>query len=201
MVLSTVIFGWIGILIFLGILFTFQRLAINNEYAFLHLLMAIMYATWLPLPLVLYQWLDSDILLVGTVFGLLYLILIVIAMALQTGHIAYLTKHNEDGKITDALGNYMMATLSNPYESLLGVFKCIWAIFLGVTFWQNGELLMVGLMTLFGLFFFYYLFMMLDASLVTRVKLFAKVKPNPIIINLEVLFFFIILLGYMTVKI
>jgi len=134
MVYSTVILGWIGILIFLTIILYFKRWQKNNEYAFLHLLMAIMYATWLPLPIVFYQLIGSDTLLVGVMFGLTYIILLVIVMALQTGHIAFITKHNEDGEITDVLGSYMMATLSNPYESLLGVFKCIWAIFVGIAF-------------------------------------------------------------------
>ncbi len=173
-------------------------MARNNEYAFLHLLMAVMYAMWFPLPLALYQLLNSDILLVGTIFGLAYLVLLVITMTLQTGHITFIIRHNEDHSITDKHGDYMMATLTNPFESLLGVFKCIWAIFLGITFWQSGEILMTILMLLFGLLIFYYLFIMLDASLVKRVKLFSKVKPNPFIINLETLFFFIILMSYVT---
>src|SRR5690625_6750337 len=78
-------------------------------------------------------------LLIGTVFGSVYLILLVVTMVLQTGHIAFIIKPNEGGEITDRLGGYMMATLSNPYESLLGVFKCIWAIFLGITFWQHDR--------------------------------------------------------------
>lgn len=200
MVFSTMILGWIGILIFLTIIFTFQKMIKNNEYAFLHLLMAIMYAVWLPLPFVLFQLLDSDVLLVGTVFGSVYLILLVIGMVLQTGHLAFITKHNENGEITDSQGNYMMATLSQPYESLVNVFKCIWAIFLGITFWQNEEMLMAGLMFLFGLFIFYYLFIILDASLIKRIKLFAIMKPNTFLVNFETLFFFISLLIYLTFK-
>ena len=66
--------------------------------------MAVMYAMWLPLPFVLYQLLNSDMLLIGTVFGSVYLILLVVTMVLQTGHIAFITKHNEGGEITDRLG-------------------------------------------------------------------------------------------------
>lgn len=201
MVYSTMIFGWVGILIFLTIIFTFQKMIKSNEYALLHLLMAIMYAMWLPLPFVLYQLLDSDTLLVGTVFGSVYLILLVIGMTLQTGHIAFLTKHNENGEITDSQGNYMMATISNPFESLVNVFKCVWAIFLSITFWQTGEIFMAGLMFLFGLFLFYYLFIALDASLLKRIKLFTKMKPNTFLVNFETLLFFITLLFYMTFKV
>lgn len=198
MVLSALIFGWIGVLIFFTIIFTLQKMLKSNEYAFLHLLMAIMYATWLPLPLVLYQLLDSDLLLVGTVFGSAYLILLIIAMALQTGHLAFIAKHNENNEITDSQGKYIMATLSRPYEGLVNVFKGVWAIFLGMTFWQNEDILMAILMMLFGLFIFYYLFIILDASLVKRIKLFEKLKPNNILVNIETLSFFIILLTYIT---
>ncbi|MBP1971505.1 hypothetical protein J2Z83_003656 [Virgibacillus natechei] len=198
MLISTMTLGWIGVLLFLTIIFTVQKMMKNNEFAFIHILMALMYAMWLPLPLALNQLLNSEILQVGTIFGFVYLIMLVITMALQTGHITYLVKHNDDKSITDEQGNYMMATLSNPFESLLGVFKCIWAIFLGITFWNSGEMVMAGLMFLFSLLLFYYLVILLDKSLVKRIKLFSKVKPNPYIINLETLFFFIILMSYIS---
>ncbi|MGF3115337.1 hypothetical protein ACQV2R_08270 [Facklamia sp. P12937] len=198
MLFSTIIFGWIGILIFLLILFNFKKMTENNEYALLHLMQAIMYAMWLPLPFVLYQLLDSDILLVGSVFGSVYLILLVAGMALQTGHIAFLAKYNEDKKISDSQTNYMMATLSHPYEGLVNFFKCLWAIFLGLCFWQKGEGIMAVVMFLFGLFIFYYLIIILDASLVKSVKLFEKIKPNTVLVNVETFLFFLTLMVYIT---
>ncbi|MET3322714.1 UNVERIFIED_ORG: hypothetical protein ABIC97_005867 [Peribacillus simplex] len=48
MLISTIILGWIGVLIFLIVVFSFQKMAKNNEYAFMHILMALMYAMWLP---------------------------------------------------------------------------------------------------------------------------------------------------------
>ncbi|MFD2045295.1 hypothetical protein ACFSTA_16545 [Ornithinibacillus salinisoli] len=201
MLFSTMIIGWIGVLIFFVIVFTFQKMAKNKEFAFMHILMGLMYAMWLPLPLALYQLLNSELLQIGTIFGLTFLLMLVITMALQTGHITFIVKHNDDKAITEKNADYMMATLSNPFESLAGVFKCIWAFFLGITFWNSGEMLMASLMFLFSLLFFYYLFIMLDTSLIKRVKLFSKVKPNPFIINLEALFFFIILMSYITFNI
>ncbi|MGY0692022.1 hypothetical protein ACW2QC_04415 [Virgibacillus sp. FSP13] len=59
MLLSTIILGWIGILIFFIIIFTFQKLAKNDELGFLHLLMAFMYSMWLPLPMTVNNLLDS----------------------------------------------------------------------------------------------------------------------------------------------
>ncbi|MFE4242692.1 hypothetical protein [Peribacillus butanolivorans] len=200
MLISTIILGWIGVLIFLIVVFSFQKMAENNEYAFMHILMALMYAMWLPLPIALNRLLNLGPLQVGTIFGLAYLLMLVITMTLQTGHITYIIKHNDDQSITDKQGDYMMATLSNPFEGLVNVFKSIWALFLAITFWNSGGMLMASLMTLFSLLLFYYLFIMLDTSLVKRVKLFSKLKPNPYIINLETLLFFIILMSYITLN-
>lgn len=192
MLISTMILGWIGVIIFLILILTFHKLVSGNEFAFLHLLMAIMYAMWFALPLLLYELLNSDVLLVGTMFGLAYLFSLVISMALQTGHIAFITKNNEDYSITDKLGEYIMSTLSNPFESLLGVFKGIWAMFLGIAFWQNDEILMASIMFIFASFIIYYLFIMLDTSLVKKVKLFSKIKANSYFVNLETFLFFTI---------
>lgn len=201
MLISTIILGWIGILIFLIIVFTFHKLIKNNEFAFLHILLALMYAMWFPLPLTLYQLLNSKILQVGTIFGLVYLFMLVITMTLQTGHISYIVKHNDNKLITDEHRDYMMATLSNPFEGIANVFKSIWALFLGITFWNSGEILMASVMFLFTLLFFYYLFIILDTSLIKRFKFFSNAKANTFLINLETLFFFIVLMSYITFNI
>ncbi|MEN2466006.1 hypothetical protein [Ornithinibacillus sp. JPR2-1] len=198
MIISTVIMGWIGILIFLIIIFTYQKLAKLNEYAFIHLLMALMYAMWLPLPFALNTLLQSDSLQVGSIFGFVYLMMIVITMTLQTGHISYIVKHNEDKSITEKQGQYMMATLSNPFELLANIFRCVWSLFLGIAFWSSGQVLMASLLLLFSLFVFYFFAIMLDTALVKRVTFFSKVKPNPILVNLETLLFFIVLVSYVT---
>lgn len=201
MLISTMILGWIGILIFLIIVFTFHKLIKNHEFAFLHTLFALMYAMWFPLPLTLYQLLNSEILQVGTIFGLVYLIMLVITMTLQTGHISYIGKHNSNKSITDKQGEYMMATLSNPFEGVANIFKSIWALFLGITFWKSGEILMANIMFLFTLLIFYYLFIVLDTSLIKRIKFFSKAKANTFIVNFETLFFFIVLMIYITFNI
>lgn len=194
MLISTLILGWFGVFLFLIIVFSFRKLAANNEFAALHLIMAVMYAMWLPLPIALYQLLDSELLLTGTIFGLTYLLMLIITMTLQVGHISYITKHHVDQK----QGEYMMATLSNPYEMLVNVFKCIWALFLAITFWKNDELFMAVMMTLFSLLLFYYLLLILQTSITKQIKLLSKVKPNPFLINIETLLFFILLMSYIS---
>lgn len=86
-------------------------MAKNNEFAFLHFLLAWMYAFWLPVPLALNQLLDFDYLQTGNIFGFLYLIMLILTMVLQMGHITYIVKNNTGQAITDKQGEYMMATL------------------------------------------------------------------------------------------
>ena len=198
MLLPTIILGWLGILIFLIIISSFQKMMRNNEYGLLHMLMAFMYALWLPLPLTLYYLLDLDVLLVGTVFSLVYLIMLVITMTLQTGHITYIVKHNAENSITNSHTNYIMATLSNPFEAMANVFKSMWALFLGITFWTIGETLIASFMFLCSLFIFYYLCLAINSSLIKRMALFSKVKSNTVLTNLETLLFFGALMIYIT---
>jgi hypothetical protein len=199
MITAAVILGWIGIFIYLAVIFLVKKLMKGNEFGFIHILFALMYAMWLPLPVVLYQLLGSEVLLVGSIFAYLYLFMLIISMALQTGHINYLVKRNEGKEISEAQGAYMMATLTNPFESIAGVLQSIWALFLAIAFWENGVIWMAALMVAFSLLFFYYLFMALDSSLVKRVKLFSRVKPNTYFINLGTLVFFLVLVLYISV--
>jgi hypothetical protein len=182
------------------VIFSVKKLMKGNEFGFIHIIFALMYATWLPLPVALYQLLGSEVLFAGSLFAYLYLFMLIISMALQTGHINYLVKQNEGKEISDEQGAYMMATLTNPFESVAGVFQSIWALFLAIAFWENGVLWMAILMSAFSLLFFYYLFMALDASLVNRIKLFSRVKPNTYFINLGTLIFFFSLVLYISVS-
>lgn len=200
MLTFTIIMGWLGIIIYLTIIFTFHKMMQHNEFALLHLLMAFMYSLWLPLPLALYQQLSWDPLQIGTIFGFSFLIMLIMTMTFQTGHIVYLTKQNEDQSISHKHGNYLMAMLTDPFEGLIGMLKSVWAIFLSIAFWMNDEFLMAGLMMLFSLLFIYYFSIVLNTTLVKKVKLFSLVKPHPYITNIETLIFFIVLIGYLTLQ-
>lgn len=199
MLFSTVVLGWIGVFLFVVIIFTFQHLLTCKEHAFLHMIMAFMYVMWLPLPFVFYQLLQSDVLFIGSVFGTAYLLLLVVTLLFQAGHIKFLQKKDRAGDVPKVLGEYMMVTLSNPFESFLGILKGLWALFLAISFWQLGDMVMFGLMAIFGLFLFYYLCLTLNASLVKQVAFLEKIKPNRVIVNLETLVFFLILMIYLTV--
>lgn len=200
MLISAIILGWIGVFIFIVIISFYKSMTNNNEFALLHLFITFMYVMWLPVPIALSKLLTSEVLYVGSIFGFTYILMLVITMAFQVGHIASIVKHNGDKSITHQQANYMMRTLSNPYEGIANVFKCIWSIFLAITFWKNGELLMAGIMSFFSLLLFYYLLIVVDASSVRKLKVISKLKPTTYFTNLETLLFFIILIGYMTFK-
>ncbi|MGY0692023.1 hypothetical protein ACW2QC_04420 [Virgibacillus sp. FSP13] len=91
----------------------------------------------------------------GTIFGLTYLIMLIITMGLQTGHIVHIVKQ-EQNKDWEERSSWMMATLSGSFEGLTGVFKSIWTLFLGIAFWENDNFLLASLMFLFSLLFFYF---------------------------------------------
>lgn len=201
MLVSTVVLGWAGIILFLILIGSLKKLSSKNEYAFIHLLIAFINVMWLPLPYSLYRILDSEILLVGTIFGTVYLLMLIITMAFQTGHIAFIVKNNQQNEISAEQGNYMMATLSNPFEGMAGVLKSLWALFLAIGFWINNEELMAIIMAIFSILFIYYLFIVVDASLLKTVKFISSVKPNRYLINLEMISFFVILLSYVTLQI
>jgi hypothetical protein len=136
----------------------------------------------------------------GSLFGYTYLMMLIISMALQTGHIHYLVKQNEGKKISDEQGAYMMTMLTHPFEAVAGVYQSIWALFLALAFWEGGGLWLAMLMGVFSLLFFYYLFLELDASLVKRIKLFSRVKPNIYFTNLSTLIFFFSLVLYISIS-
>lgn len=192
------IFGWTGVILFLFLSFSYQKLAESNEFALVHIVMAIMYATWLPLPFTLNHILKIEYLQIGTIFGIVYLLLLVSAMTLQAGHITFIVKENDNRGITDIQGEYMMFTLSNPFEATVNIFKCIWALFLALAFWNQNERVMAVIMLFFSFLIFYYLAIVLNTVMVKQMKLFSWVKQNIYFTNLETFSFFFVLLIYLT---
>ncbi|MGE7601581.1 hypothetical protein ACQKL5_03655 [Peribacillus sp. NPDC097675] len=199
MLLSTVILGWIGILLFLFIATTFNKLAKNNEFGFLHLLMAVMYVMWLPIPIAMTHLLNNEALQVGMIFGIIYLSMMIITMALQTGHIVHIEREVNKSTTQEERSNHMMATLSGPFELLANILKCIWALFLTIAFWENNNFLLAIIMSLFCLLIVYFLAILVDISLLKRIKFFGRFKPNPYFFNIETFCFFLILMSFISI--
>lgn len=201
MLISTTILGWLGIFIFLIIIISFKKLITNNEFAFIHILMALMYAMWLPLPIALNHILRSEYMQIGTIFGFLYLFMLVFTMTFQAGHITFIVKNNDKKLINNKQEEYMMSTLSKPFEGLANVFKCIWTLFLAIAFWLNDEIIMAIIMSIFSLLLIYYLIIVMDTVLMKRITLISKLKANIYVTNIETITFFSTLMVYITYNI
>jgi len=158
--------------------------------------MALMYAMWLPLPKILSEMLNNETLIVGEIFGVTYLIIMIITMSLQTGHLVYIEKQENNKVIWEERNNWIMATFAGPLEVLANIFKCIWALFLAIAFLNNNNLLMGTFMLLFSSLIVYFLIILINQSLVKPLKFLSVIKSNPYFFNLETFLFFLILMIY-----
>jgi len=192
----TLICGYMGILIFMIIVLFFKKLNDNKEYGFIHLLMAFMYVMWLPIPIALYKIINNPLLIIGTIFGFTYLVMMVITMIIQTGHLVYVVKQ-ENREIWQKQTDLMFATFGGPYEVFANILRGIWAVFLAIYFWENFNVTMAILMTIYGALAVYYLLLVIKISMVEHYNIFNRIKSNSIFFNIETLVFFIILIIYM----
>jgi len=195
--------GILGIIIFVIIILIFQNLLKNNESGFLHLLMAFMFVCWLPIPVVTYIELKSyDFLLIGALLGMVSLIIYIVTMILQAGHLSYSAKiSNEDSEFWRKSDEWMLnGILGGQVELLAGFLKGIWVIFFTIAFWLDGQILFAFISIMYSLFAIIYLLKLLDTSLVRGIKIFKILPINSLIINLETSSWFFILLIWLKLK-
>lgn len=197
MVITTFVIGLLGIVLFIVILSSFQKLLTSNESGFLHLLMSIMFLCWIPVPLTLYIKLKTyDFIFIGTIFGVLSIVLYIFTMLLQAGHLSYSSKMQQsDVKLWESRDQWMLnGLLGGQVELMAGFLKGIWTIFLTVCFGLNGQMVFFILGIVYSIFTLFYLSMLLDYSIYKQIPFFKKLKLNSIIINLENTSWFAILL-------
>ena len=195
--MMTILLGWLGMILYVGIAVFYVGLMKRGEFALIHILFALTFVMWIPLPLTLYRTEASEILLVGTLFGCFYMIMMIIAMTLQAGHLAYIDKNTG---IDVKYANHLMTILSNPFEAMANVMKSIWAFCLGMAFWTNGLKWLALLLFLISLFGVYYLLLVLKASLKKEGTFVDRIKANVYWTNAETLLLFGCLLCYLTLQ-
>lgn len=193
-IISTLVLGWIGILLFVILAVTFPKLAKNNEFGFIHILMAFMYTMWLPIPITLYEILHTTSLKVGMIFGLVYLSMMIITMSLQTGHIVHSAKESQ----SQAISNHFMEILSGPFELMANIVKSIWVLFLAVAFWEQEYVMMANLMGIIGILIIYFVLLLIKESLLKPNKILNRIVGNPYFFNIEVFCLFVSLLIFLT---
>lgn len=198
MLITSVIFSWLGLFLFLILIVIYKQLVSRNEYALIHTILALKFAFLMPLPIALYLCLDSSILLSGTIFGLLYLFMQLLTMTIQAGHNIFVIKQTFTDANFNNTSDFLFAVISKPFEAIANVFKSIWSLFLGISFWQSGEHVFASFMFLFSILIIYYFALAIKESLLHSNMVLSKFKNNMIFTNLETLLFFILLTTYLT---
>ena len=203
LILASIIMSIIGISVFLIVLATYKMLLRENESGFLHLLMSFMYACWLPMPIVVYHILrDDEFLVVGTMFGVVSIVILILTMVLQASHLTYsATHHKEDAALWDKNDSWMIqGLLGGQVELLAKVFGGIWVMFVTASFWIRGYVLLGSFGIIFSLFTYIYLMKLIDSALVNKLRFLELVKLNYIVINLETFGWYLLLTVWLVLQ-
>ncbi len=193
----TLIMGVIGILLFMFIACSFKRLLLDNESGFLHLLMSLMFICWLPIPFAIYiKMKEYDFLMIGTIFGVLSLLLFIFTMLLQAGHLSYSAKVQGTDKILwENRDEWMLnGLLGGLVELTAGFLKGIWAIFLTICFKLNEQTIFFMIGIVYCILTLFYLNMLFNSSINKKPKFLKYLKLNTVVMNLENVVWFAVLL-------
>ncbi|WLD94077.1 hypothetical protein [Alkalihalobacillus sp. AL-G] len=192
--------AWIGLLLYLALFFSFRFLVQRNENALLHLWLAFIFTLFLPVHLLLVRNVQSEITLVATLFGVLYILVLIVTMALQTGHLSYSLKQTERKELWDERDRWIMhGMLGDGFEPFAGVIMNVWLLLLSLAFFESGETIMGLLTALLGLFIIRNFVILLNNTRAKTRKL-KWFQMNPIITNLHTLISFTILIVWLTIS-
>ncbi|WP_425449321.1 hypothetical protein [Dethiothermospora halolimnae] len=195
--------GIIGVIIFITIVATFQKLLRKNESGFLHLLMCFMFICWLPIPFVIYLKMKAySFLFIGALFGTLSLILYIITMIFQASHLSYSARVSyEDKELWRKNDDWMLnGLLGGQVELLAGFLKGIWVIILAVAFLIDGQIVFSIVSIIYSLFTVLYLLKLLDTSLIREIRILKIISINTLVINLETSSWFLLLTIWLKIK-
>ena len=143
LLLGGIVLTALGIVLYIIVAAYYPWLLKKDESGALHLLLACIFAVWLPVPLIIYQILGApSSLLIGTIFGVAGLFLFLITMLLQAGHLTYSTKQEaiSPSQLWEERDNWMLGgMLRNTFEIFAGLLEAVWIIFLTMSFLQSGS--------------------------------------------------------------
>ncbi|MDY7043571.1 hypothetical protein RVS70_05070 [Virgibacillus sp. M23] len=196
--LGFIIMGWLGILIYLFLIFTANKLEKNGETALLHLIICFVFIFFTPLPLYLSFNNHNPIFWLSSIFVYLFLIMIIITMALQVGHLSYSNKQLNNDKWQERDNWMIHGMLGDVFESIVNVVFHIWILLLAIGFFIEDEFVMAAIMTVFSLFIIRNLFILLNVVIKKPMRLFQIFKMNSVITTLETFIFFVVLVCWMT---
>ena len=198
MELGYIIMGWLGVLIYLLLILTANKLEKKGETALLHLIICFAFIFFTPLPLYLCFSNHNPIFLLSSIFGYLFLIMIIITMALQVGHLSYSNKQQNNEKWKDRDNWMIHGMLGDVFESVVNVVFHIWILLLAIGFFLEEKIVMGALMTIFSVFIIRSLLILLNVVIKKPIRLFKVFKMNSVITTLETFIFFLVLVCSMT---
>lgn len=184
----------IGLLIFFFIVVNLKKLLQKNESGFIHLLYALMISCYIPMPFATYIKLNQyDFLLVGAIIGTVSLIIMLVTMMFQCGHLSYSGNHeNENLELWKNRDAWMLnGILGGVVEIMSGFLRGLWMIFLTIALFLDRQIFVGIVAIVFSMFTFTYLIMSIDMALVNKIPILSKIKLNSIVINLEMVLCFL----------
>ncbi|MBO8155842.1 MAG: hypothetical protein H0Z32_05220 [Bacillaceae bacterium] len=196
---GTIIFGWIGILMYISVFLFAQKLLKKGETALLHLLICFVFICWLPIPLNIYFLAQSQTFLFSVVFGYVFMIMLIITLAFQTSHLAYSNKQSRTELWNERDAWMLKGMLGDIYENLVNVLFNIWILLLAIGFFTEKEWMMGVLMTVFGLFLIRSVFLLLHDVMAKPNSFLGIFKKNPTITNIHTFLVFFILIIRLTI--
>lgn len=132
---------------------------------------------------------------------MLALVIFIVAMALQTGHIVYSNKHSKENKdLWEANDEWMMNLLSDPIEMIAGIFNWIGAIFIGTALLQNNYPFFAAIIFLLSLQMIYCLALLFRTCVNAPPKWIQSIKPNSVVLNLGLFLYYIVLLLFLVIR-
>jgi hypothetical protein len=195
---SFIVFGWLGILVYLIVLFTANQLQKNGETALLHLLICLAFVFFTPLPLYLILSNHSQFFVISSVFGFLFLIMIITTMALQVGHLSYSNNQDKSDKWEDRDNWMIHGMLGDVFESVVNVIFHIWILLLAVGFIIEKKYVIGILMAIFSLLIIRSLGILFNVVVKKPISFLRNFKLNPIVTTLETILFFLVIVCWAT---
>ncbi|GGH85660.1 heme exporter protein D [Pullulanibacillus pueri] len=182
MVWSAVISSLIAFIIFVVLIFSFKALLKRNESGFMHLLLALMFTCWLPIPLAVQKALGHpEPLLIGTGFGMLSLILLVFTMVLQASHLSYSAKQamNHNQALWQERDNWMLGgMLAGTTELFADFLKGVWTVFLTVAFFAKGHSVMGVVGIIYSIVGVISVLLLINQTVVKEMPILAKLQSK-----------------------
>jgi hypothetical protein len=134
----------------------------------------------------------------SSVFGYLFLIMIITTMALQVGHLSYSNNQGNSEKWEDRDNWMIHGMLGDIFESIVNVIFHIWILLLAIGFLIEKKYILGVLMAIFSVLIIRSLGILFNTVVKKPILFLRAFKMNPIITTLETILFFLVIVCWAT---